>query len=127
MPTILTVWLNRSQPIGSRRFRRHMLITSVGGTFCLALLCLYAFPALVANAAEPAQVVATSDFGDAPASYGDAEHVGGGTLFLGTVAPDLETGSSYSATADGDDLNGSDDEEGVTMRLAFGLRPTRAS
>jgi len=55
-----------------------------------------------------------NDFGDAPESYGSADHVISIWYYLGS-APDGEPGSQYSPEADGDDLNGSDDEDGVTF------------
>ncbi|WP_315861165.1 beta strand repeat-containing protein [Anatilimnocola floriformis] len=69
--------------------------------------------------------VADYDFGDAPASYGVAQHseglnyIGGdfqtGPL-LGTR--DFETANQASANANGDDLAGSDDEGGITFGSA---------
>ena len=62
----------------------------------------------------------TSDFGDAPASYGttgpDAASNGVGVVHLGP-AIDAEGDGQPSLNADGDDLNGStpDDEDGVTI------------
>ncbi|WP_254510216.1 beta strand repeat-containing protein [Anatilimnocola floriformis] len=60
--------------------------------------------------------VADYDFGDAPATYGVAQHYegdnGSGPL-LGTR--DFETASQPNATATGDDANGTDDEDGVTF------------
>ena len=57
------------------------------------------------------------DFGDAPASYGDASHQFGGSpgVYLGADGdqPDAEAGTQYSSSADGDDTNGSDDENSV--------------
>ncbi len=53
------------------------------------------------------------DFGDAPESYGSADHIIT-TYYLGGEA-DAEKGSQYSEEADGDDLNGIDDEDGVTI------------
>jgi gliding motility-associated-like protein len=55
------------------------------------------------------------DFGDAPESYGSADHIIDGTSrFLGSK-PDAETSQQYSPDADGDDLHGADDEDGVTF------------
>ena len=62
------------------------------------------------------------DFGDAPASYGIAQH-SEGAGFIGGVANtgpllgtrDFETANQASANADGDDLAGSDDEGGVAF------------
>lgn len=55
------------------------------------------------------------DFGDAPESYGVAQHGEGtaSTPLLGTR--DAEESSYFSATATGDDATGSDDEDGVTF------------
>lgn len=56
----------------------------------------------------------TNDFGDAPASYGSVDHVMDGRRYLGGE-PDGEAAQQYSDEADGDDLNGSDDEDGITI------------
>ena len=55
------------------------------------------------------------DYGDAPASYGDAYHslATVPTLYLGNRTPDGEVGSQTSFRADGDDTLGSDDEDGI--------------
>ena len=59
--------------------------------------------------------IATDDFGDAPESYGSADHYIDGTArYLGTK-PDAELSQHYSPEADGDDRTGSDDEDGVTF------------
>ncbi len=59
--------------------------------------------------------IATHDFGDAPVSYGSADHhIDGTARYLGSK-PDAELAQQYSAEADGDDLTGSDDEDGVTF------------
>lgn len=55
-----------------------------------------------------------NDFGDAPASYGSADHVISNSIYMGS-APDGEAASQFSDEADGDDLNGRDDEDGVTF------------
>lgn len=56
----------------------------------------------------------TNDFGDAPASYGSADHVMDGRRYLGGE-PDGEASQQYSDEANGDDLNGHDDEDGITI------------
>ena len=63
------------------------------------------------------------DWGDLPNGYGmttsnqgGASHVrpsGGTTVYLGSVAPDTEVNGIPNANATGDDLTGSDDEDGV--------------
>ncbi len=53
------------------------------------------------------------DHGDAPSSYGDASH-DVGDYRLGQ-AVDAESGSLSSLGADGDDLDQTDDEDGVTL------------
>lgn len=62
-----------------------------------------------------------ADRGDAPASYGDPQHVveGATTLYLGTVPPDVDVLAQSSVTADGDDLDGGDDEDGVTLPTLY--------
>jgi len=55
-----------------------------------------------------------NDFGDAPSSYGSADHVIASWVYMGS-APDGEPASQFSDEADGDDLNMFDDEDGVTF------------
>ncbi|MFZ2285479.1 MAG: gliding motility-associated C-terminal domain-containing protein [Bacteroidales bacterium] len=55
-----------------------------------------------------------NDYGDAPASYGSAYHVITNYPYLRTRG-DGEAGSQHSDEANGDDLNGTDDEDGVTI------------
>ena len=61
--------------------------------------------------------VCQQDFGDAPASYGDARHVipVSPTVFLGALAPDSEASSQNSSGANGDDTAGTDDEDGISF------------
>ena len=56
----------------------------------------------------------TNDFGDAPASYGSVDHLMDGRRYLGGE-PDGEASQQYSDEANGDDLNGRDDEDGITI------------
>ena len=56
----------------------------------------------------------TNDFGDAPASYGSVDHVMDGRRYLGGE-PDGEASQQYSDEANGDDLNGLDDEDGIII------------
>lgn len=66
----------------------------------------------------------TSDFGDAPPSYGSADHVMDGRRYLGGE-PDGEASQQYSDEANGDDLSGRDDEDGVTIpELRQGTKAT---
>ena len=53
------------------------------------------------------------DYDDAPATYGTASHSATGAT-LGTLR-DTETATYDTATANGDDVTGTDDEDGVTM------------
>ncbi|WP_254506577.1 beta strand repeat-containing protein [Anatilimnocola floriformis] len=62
------------------------------------------------------------DFGDAPSSYGVAQHFEGAGFIGGTAnsgpllgSRDFEVASQFSAGADGDDLSQSDDEGSVTF------------
>ncbi|WP_261365074.1 beta strand repeat-containing protein [Anatilimnocola floriformis] len=59
--------------------------------------------------------VAEYDFGDAPLTYGIAQHFEGSASgpLLGTR--DFESASQPNVTATGDDLAGSDDDDGVTF------------
>jgi gliding motility-associated-like protein len=60
----------------------------------------------------PAEYQATRDFGDAPASYGSADHVIDLSHYMGSRV-DQETANQPSSAADADDRNGVDDEDGV--------------
>ncbi|MCA1741694.1 MAG: gliding motility-associated C-terminal domain-containing protein, partial [Bacteroidales bacterium] len=55
-----------------------------------------------------------NDYGDAPQSYGSAGHTITNYPYMGTKG-DGEAGSQYSDEANGDDLHGLDDEDGVTI------------
>ncbi|MBL8910027.1 MAG: hypothetical protein JNM17_04900, partial [Archangium sp.] len=54
-----------------------------------------------------------ADFGDAPASYGSAGHMNS-VVFIG-VTSDGEFAQQSSINAQGDDVGGNDDEDGVTF------------
>lgn len=74
-------------------------------------------------------VEALDDFGDAPDSYGDANHTISPTLYLGNTAPpdsepDTQLGTDAGAGADGDDGDGTDDEDGVTFSPSLGTPDT---
>jgi uncharacterized repeat protein (TIGR01451 family)/CSLREA domain-containing protein len=79
------------------------------------------------NAAEQETTIVGFDFGDAPdpgyptllASDG-ARHTIGGGLYLGSSI-DGEADGQPSALADGDDLDGTDDEDGVVFTSGLGL------
>ncbi len=68
-------------------------------------------------------ILPSTDFGDAPASYGDASHGIVSGLRLGTLI-DRELASQPNATATGDDLNTSDDEDAVSLTGPLGLGST---
>lgn len=59
--------------------------------------------------------VVRTDFGDAPASYGDASHTISSDLFIGAVPADVEVATQGNDGL-GDDVNGIDDEEGLVFR-----------
>ncbi len=67
-----------------------------------------------------------TDFGDAPSSYGDASHNIIGNLTLGKNI-DHDISPYYSYDAMGDDVNGSDDEDGVVMNDANKTEVSMAS
>ena len=77
---------------------------------------------LTGNASVDAFVVAglnfgnrlTVDYGDAPITYGIAAHGYVSGLQLGPEW-DAEQASQFSDAANGDDLNGADDEDGITL------------
>ena len=58
-----------------------------------------------------------ADRGDAPASYGDPQHVveGATDIHLGAAPPDVDLLAQNTPGADGDDLDGNDDEDGITL------------
>jgi uncharacterized repeat protein (TIGR01451 family) len=56
----------------------------------------------------------SSDAGDAPLSYGNPTHTIVNNIRLG-ASVDADTGFLNSSNATGDDTNGTDDEDGVTM------------
>ncbi|EKV03553.1 conserved repeat protein [Leptolyngbya sp. PCC 7375] len=61
---------------------------------------------------------AAKDYGDAPAAtYGDASHTVPTTpnLYIGGVGPDTESNTHTSPNADGDDNDGTDEEDGLTI------------
>ncbi len=69
----------------------------------------------------------SSDYGDAPDAYGDASHIvpATPTVYLGSTVPDSESdtqlGGDAGVGADGDDTDGTDDED------AFADLPTLAT
>lgn len=69
----------------------------------------HAFDLSIDLAAQPTM---TTDFGDAPVTYGDASAEIRDGFNLGSDV-DGEVGSLYTVAADGDDLSGIDDENGV--------------
>jgi len=60
------------------------------------------------------QIADAVDYGDAPLSYGSADHGIDGAHYLGSQ-PDADEANQPSSDADADDLNGFDDEDGVTF------------
>lgn len=62
-----------------------------------------------------------TDRGDAPATFGDPQHIVEGTSenYLGVTPPDVDLLPQNGATATGDDLDGSDDEDGVIMPILY--------
>ncbi len=76
------------------------------------------------SASTQTTALAQLDFGDAPASYGTlfaddgARHVILNNLHMG-AGVDFEINGQPNATATGDDINGIDDEDGVTLPGLF--------
>ncbi|KKK81957.1 hypothetical protein LCGC14_2808200, partial [marine sediment metagenome] len=64
-----------------------------------------------------------ADRGDAPASYGDPQHIVEGPgvpeIYLGSTPPDVDLLSQSNATASGDDISGTDDEDGVILPTLY--------
>ena len=71
----------------------------------------------------------TDDYGDAPASYGDAGHtiITNPTVYLGTTQGDADSTSQPSTNADGDDTDGSDDEDAIASLPNLNTTATRYS
>ena len=59
------------------------------------------------------------DFGDIPASYGDASHIIDPDLYIGSVIGDAESAPA-SRDGSGDDNAGTNDEDGVSFRSPAG-------
>ncbi len=55
------------------------------------------------------------DFGDAPASFGNPGHATSVNVYMGAATADIDPTDQTGANADGDDTDGSDDEDGVTL------------
>jgi hypothetical protein len=60
----------------------------------------------------------TSDYSDAPSSYGVATHLINNSVYLGYTVPDSDNGI-FSLDGTGDDISDSDDEEGVVLPSNF--------
>jgi hypothetical protein len=56
-----------------------------------------------------------TDYGDAPATYGTPYHNIVAGMQLGALAPDRETAAQSNAAANGDNILGTDDEDGITF------------
>jgi hypothetical protein len=61
------------------------------------------------------RLLLASDFGDAFASYGIAEHTVSGATLGSQIDSEASAAAVQNATADGDDLNGTNDDDGVTF------------
>ena len=72
-------------------------------------------PAIRQIMTDPNPPAETYDYSDAPASYGAPVHQIVAGYKLGTAAPDWDGGPFATPNADGDDLSGSDDEDGITL------------
>ncbi|MEE9352749.1 MAG: PilC/PilY family type IV pilus protein, partial [Thiotrichaceae bacterium] len=67
---------------------------------------------------DPQTMAICDDRGDAPISgtqYGEAIHTVVEGVYLGDTLPDTEISSQASENADGDDNNGNDDEDGISI------------
>lgn len=58
---------------------------------------------------------ASYDYGDAPATYGTPNHTIVAGIYLGTNAPDSENAPQTPLDGTGDDITGSDDEDGMIL------------
>jgi uncharacterized repeat protein (TIGR01451 family) len=77
-------------------------------------------PSLPDNADVICTAVLAIDYGDAPGSYGDASHYISPDLYLGSTAPDAESGGQNDSNAQGDNTDGVDDEDGVVFSTPAG-------
>lgn len=88
------------------------------------------FPAATATLTATAGAPPSYDYGDAPTAgtapsgtgsnnYGEARHEVVAGLHLGAVAPDNDASYQSSATADGDDTDGTDDDDGISSLPAL--------
>ncbi|MRR21970.1 hypothetical protein EG830_03200, partial [bacterium] len=93
-----------------------LLAILVGMTLTSGSAVNMALPGAASGGHPAAMMMQTfpNDYSDAPASYGSAGHTVTTNPYMGT-RPDGEAGSQYSDEANGDDLNGLDDEDGVTI------------
>ncbi|MHC0054849.1 GEVED domain-containing protein [Actibacterium sp. D379-3] len=69
-----------------------------------------------------ALIIAAADLvdrGDAPASYGAPRHIVVPLIYLGAGRPDTELAPQGNAAANGDDLAGIDDEDGIAILPTF--------
>lgn len=113
---------------------RVVTVTNVFGSGTIAISIAAATASDTAGNSAPAAGpsatfdVVQDDFGDAPATYptllvsNAARHtipVGGAALFLGAVPPDGETNGQPNAAATGDNIVGSNDEDGVVLPPVF--------
>ncbi|BAY22802.1 hypothetical protein NIES2100_25660 [Calothrix sp. NIES-2100] len=86
-------------------------------TFVYGKFAIGNIPAIIGD-------VDSNDFGDAPDTYGTnkditvggtpASHLTSANIYLGTIAADAEIDGFPGADAHGDDINNTDDEDGVT-------------
>ncbi|SOH94580.1 conserved repeat domain-containing protein [Monaibacterium marinum] len=62
-----------------------------------------------------------TDRGDAPVTFGDPQHIveGASENYMGVTPPDIDLLLQNGLTATGDDLDGSDDEDGVVMPILY--------
>ncbi len=55
------------------------------------------------------------DYSDAPSSYGAPSHGIDASLYMGSVVPDADSAANPGASANGDDVTGTDDEDGASI------------
>ena len=113
--------------INSNTEIRYVADNTVGPVTITYRICETDCAVLCDEATLTINLLAETDYGDAPASYGDICYTinpGGssgnpagipfGPTRLGSLI-DGDSGSTYSSDADGDDGDGTDDEDGVTF------------
>ncbi|MEL7038625.1 MAG: GEVED domain-containing protein, partial [Cyanobacteria bacterium J06592_8] len=82
---------------------------------------------LTSNTAQTTITLAPTDFGDAPATYGNPSHGINQDVGLGTATIDAEAGGQPTVDASGDDVTNIDDEDAFTTLPTLATNTTTYS